>query len=139
MSELAELDFEDLDKFSQKIYKMLWQHPKEARKFMNKEGSLLRKTVLRQYKKLTKRKTGNLWNGVKKGRPYVYAPTNAFTIRVYNKAQHAHLIEYGYTRGKAEHLIKGKNVLGISEKMFEANFTKQAERYVDKLLEKGFG
>ena len=58
-------------------------------------------------------------------------------IRVYNKAPHAHLVEYGYIRGQAGHIIKGKNVLGISEKMFEAHFAKQAERYVDKLLEKG--
>ena len=141
----ANLDYKDLSEFNQNMIKSLKNHPREAKFFINKMGIEFRKVLRNQYKRDTKRKTGNLLKGIKKGKGFFYKPYTAYSVRVFNNARHAHLIELGHkmltknrkTTRKGK--VSGRFVMDKAESQFRSVFERNAEKYIDKLLEKGFG
>lgn len=141
----ANLDYKDLSEFNQNMIKSLKNHPREAKFFINKMGIEFRKVLRNQYKRDTKRKTGNLLKGIKKGKGFFYKPYSAYSVRVFNVAPHAHLIELGHrmltknrkTTRKSK--VSGRFVMDKAESQFRSVFERNAEKYIDKLLEKGFG
>lgn len=119
---------------------------KEIKKFLNKHGNKGRNITLKIAKAKVKKKTGTYHQRIKKGKVYKDGD-NAWTVRVYSNAPHAHLIEYGHDNvkggkkgkgGKVIGKVKGKKVLSKFEKDYAKKFHKDCENLVDELLEKGF-
>lgn len=141
----AVLDYKELSEFNQSMIKSLKEHPREAKFFINKMGIEFRKVLRKQYRRDTKRKTGNLLKGIKKGKGFFYKPYSAYSVRVFNVAPHAHLIELGHrmlTKDKKttkKGKVSGRFVMDKAESQFKDVFEQNCEKYIDKLLEKGFG
>lgn len=141
----VELDFSELSEFNASMLRMVEKDfPNEAKKFMQRAGNALTKDMRQNYRRLTKRKTGNLIRGLSRGRAYFYAG-DEYQIRVKNKAPHAHLIEHGHRvvghkpnmtfKGK---YVKGRHVAGMSANQFGKKYVELADKFVDDLLERGF-
>ena len=114
----------------------------EVYEFLKKAGREQAKWIKKGYKLKTKKKTGNLIKGVKEDKPYVYGK-DEHQIRVYSKAPHAHLIEYGHKmidkNGKpTEHgksFVEGRRIVETERKAFESEFYRMADEFVDDFLE----
>ena len=141
----VEFDFHELTEFQEDVLKSANNNfPKEARNFMQRAGNALAKAVRAGYKAKTGKKTGNLRRGVKRGRAYKWN-RNEWQVRVYNKAPHAHLLEYGHRfrtikrRGwkYTGQYVKGRHVVGAAANAFPGTFNKMCEDFVDEFLEKG--
>ena len=135
-------DFSELTEFQKDVTKLVnYKYPGKAKKLMNKAGTALRKIVKADYKAKTKKKTGLLHKSVSKGKPYQYGGT--WQIRVFNKAPHAHLLEYGHRfrtikrRGwKYTGLyVKGRHIIGDAAEAFTPEFNRMCEDFVDELIE----
>lgn len=138
-------DFHELTEFQKDVLKSANDHyPKEAQKFMRKAGGALAKSIRSGYDSKTKRKTGNLRKGVTRGRVYKWNG-NEWQVRVYNKAPHAHLLEYGHRMvdwrtGKVSQrtpFVKGRHVVGSAANSFPDTFTSMCEDFVEEFLTKG--
>ena len=114
---------------------------------MGRAGNRMRASARAAYREEIKHsKTGNLVKGLSRGRPYIYG-SNEFSIRVTNKAPHAHLYEHGHVLWrhlpgekhavKTERMVKGRHTMANAEKAFQSEFESMADAYVDKLLEEG--
>ena len=142
MSSIIGLDFSELSEFNKETLKLVnTTYPKEAKKFVSRAGNAFRADVKRGYRSQTKRKTGNLLRGAMRGRAYVY-DGDAYQVRVYSKAPHAHLIErghklvyFGHETGK---VVPGKHVVGKAVLDFNDKFADLADKFVDDLLEGGW-
>lgn len=115
--------------------------PKESKKFLNKEGTVLRKDTLKYAKSKVKKETGNYFKGIKKGKVYKYNVNGALSIRVYGASPHAHLIEYGHKKinksGEEVGFVQGKHIFEKSANDFENKFYEDTEQFLDNLIEGG--
>ncbi len=141
----VEFDFHELTQFQKDVLKSANDNfPKEAQKFMRKTGNALAKGIKSGYDAKTGKKTGNLRRGVTRGRVYKWNG-NEWQVRVYNKAPHAHLLEYGHRMinwrtGKQSArtpYVKGRHVVGTAANAFPATFNKMCEEFVDEFLKEG--
>ena len=142
---MISIDMHELTEFKARILKNANdQFPKQARNFMTRIGNAFAKQVKAGYDAKTKKKTGNLRRGVKRGKSYKYNG-NEWQVRVYNKAPHAHLLEYGHRfrtikrRGwkYTGQYVKGRHVVGSAAAAFPPVFEKMCDEFVDELLQKG--
>lgn len=143
---MIEFDFHELTDFDKKILERARQTvPKECKNFMGRTGNAFRRKVRAEYRNTVKKKTGNLLKGIGRGKPYIWSG-NEFQVRVYNKAPHAHLIEYGHKmidwRTKKQtpkkDFVPGKHIVGKVANSFPGEFDRLCEKFVDDLLKKGF-
>ena len=141
----VEFDFRELTEFQKDVMKSANDRfPKQARNFMQRAGNALAKSVRAGYSAKTKRKTGNLRKGVKRGPAYKWNG-NEWQVRVYNRAPHAHLLEYGHRfrtikrRGWkfTGQYVKGRHVVGAAAEAFPGTFNRMCEDFVDKFLQEG--
>ena len=142
----VDFDFHELTDFNRDVLEHVTRtFPSKAKTLMGRAGSALVKQVKAEYKSETKKKTGNLLAGVKRGRPFIYAGSE-FQVRVYNKAPHAHLIEHGHRmidwrtgkRTPKRERVPGKHIVGKVSNRFPGEFEKICDKFVNHLLEKGF-
>ena len=114
--------------------------PREADKFLRKEARKLKKETSARARSKIKKKTGNYIKGIKTGKPYKYKGKDK-SIRVYNSAPHAHLIEDGHVQidknGKSHGFVEGKHIFEDSQRKFNKTFFKDCEDFVDELLNDG--
>lgn len=91
-------EFDDsIDDFVDTVKAIKDVYPNETKKFMQKEGNKLKRQTLKVAGSSALHKiTGNYEKGIKRGKPYTYGSTGAYSIRVYSSANHAHLIEDGH-------------------------------------------
>ena len=82
-------DLEDLEK---EVLRLARKYPKEAKKFLQKQGNKLKAKAKKKAKSKVKVKKGNYLKGFKRGKVYKYKGEED-TVRVYNSMPHAHLIE----------------------------------------------
>ena len=141
----VEIDFHELTEFQKDVMKSANDRfPKQARNFMNRVGNALKSSIMAGYKAKTNRKTGNLRKGLKRGKSYKYNG-NEWQVRVYNKAPHAHLLEYGHRfrtikrRGwkYTGQYVKGRHVVGATAEAFPETYNRMCEEFVDKFLQEG--
>ena len=141
----VEFDYHELTEFQKDVIKSANDRfPKQARNFIQRAGSALAKSVKAGYDSKTKKKTGNLRRGVKRGRAYKWNG-NEWQVRVYNSAPHAHLLEYGHRfrtikrRGwkYTGQYVKGRHVVGAAAEAFPEIFNRMCEEFVDKFLQEG--
>lgn len=147
MSVEAGFDLGDLQALNQKLLLLAEdQFPKEAKKFIRRQGAKCETRLRNAYKTKVKKKSGNLIAGVTRGAPHQYGDT--WQIRVYNNAPHAHLIEHGHVmcdkNGKPilnklgqEVWVDGKYVAANTVNEYKNIYPDEVDQFVDEMLEKG--
>lgn len=150
--------FEKLSEFKQNLMREIKESfPKETEKFIKTEAQKCLKVARKVARKEVGTSKGKKkdWidkksyhKGFKVGKPYKYA--NDLCCRAYNKAPHAHLIEYGHVNvprsskrattraGRAEQATQqrgtgftmGKLVFKIAELEFITQFLNDAEAFM---------
>lgn len=150
--------FEELSEFKQNLMRDIKENfPKETEKFIKEEAQKCLKVARKVARKEVGTSKGKKKNwidkksyhkGFKVGKPYKYA--NDLCCRAYNKAPHAHLIEYGHVNvprsskrattraGRAEQTTQqrgtgftmGKLVFKISELEFISQYLNDAEAFM---------
>lgn len=135
-----EFDISEFTAFEKNLLKLANDTmPKESKKFMNKEGTKLRKITLSKAKQKVKKDSGNYFKSIKKGKVYKYNGT--WSIRDYSYAPHAHLIENGHRivtkDGKEIGFKDGEHVFEEASKQFENEFFSDAQDFIDGVLDKG--
>ena len=125
-----------LDEMTNALGQVQELYPREIKKFMQSEGTKLKNRTLKTAKSNVKKKTGNYFKGIKRGKYYKYSGNGADSIRVYagKPAHHGHLIEYGHKtsnggRTKAYHIFK------TSADAFESTYESDCEKFADKITE----
>lgn len=163
------MEFSDLSDLVKEMYRTAEEvYPKQAKKFLQKEGNKGKRMLKSQTKKATGVKTGNLLGGI--GRTKVFKYKKDFQIRVYNDAPHAHLIEHGHSniktkasrgsqgkipigapvqmvpgrgkpifvQGSKEKFVPGRHPAAKATNALKQEFPKDAEAFVDELIKEGF-
>lgn len=135
-------DTRELEQLNQQFLDLAQnQFPKDAKKFLRDEAGKTRKKLRAATKAATKKKTGNLLRGIDRGPVKKY--NDDFQIRVYNRAPHAHLIEHGHVLWvdgtKTEKFVPGKHVAAKTTLEMKEEFPKDADKFVDDMLDKGLG
>ena len=127
---------EGLDEMTEALNAVQGLYSKEIKKFMQKEGTKLKNRTLKTAKSTVKKKTGNYFKGVKRGKYYKHDGTGADAIRVYTGAPgyHGHLVEQGHTtqtgsRTKAYHTFK------VSADAFEDTYERDCDKFTDTIIE----
>lgn len=104
---------------------------KEAKKLIN-----IQKDVSNN---LVKEDTGNFKKGFKTGKVYKY--DGNFSIRGYNKSNHAHLINNGHRivdkNGKEHGFKAGVHYVEKSNEQFKEQYFEDTQKFLDEALEKG--
>lgn len=125
-----------LDEMTNALGQVQDLYPKEIKKFMQSEGTKLKNRTLKTAKSNVKKKTGNYFKGIKRGKYYKYSGNGADSIRVYagKPAHHGHLVEYGHktkngNRTKAYHTFK------TSADAFESTYESDCNKFADKITE----
>ncbi|WP_238899366.1 HK97 gp10 family phage protein [Clostridium sp. YIM B02500] len=135
-------DFKEMDKFTKDILAMANdQLPKESKKFLRKEGTALKRLVIKTAKTIVGKKTGNYMEGFKRGKAYKYK--GSLAIRVYNSSPHAHLVENGHrqiTKDGEEtgYFVHGYHVVDKASKQFENKYFNDSEKFIEENISKLF-
>ncbi|MFW2490972.1 HK97 gp10 family phage protein [Clostridium chromiireducens] len=138
-------DFKELAIYEKKLLEAATEKmPREARKFVNKEGTKLKRITVKTARAKVKKKTGNYLKSIKKGKPYIYKGNGGYSVRVYHSpkiAPHAHLIEDGHRivnhEGQEVGYKPGLKVVDGSRREFESTFYQDIENFIDDMLGKG--
>lgn len=133
-------DISELTNFENDLIKLANDTmPKESKKFLRDEGTKLKKVTLSNAKAKVKKKTGNYFKGIKRGKVYNY--DGALSIRVYDGSPHAHLIEKGHRQvtknGKEIGWVDGMHIFEESQKEFQNTYYSDSEQFIDNVLDKG--
>lgn len=141
---MAKFDFSELDEFEKNLLGLAeeFERGKEAKKFLRQQGNKLNKENKKQAKLLGLNvKTGNFMKGFKRGKVYKYQGKD-LSIRAYNSAPHAHLLDLGhrvvapYTQ-EEKGFKKGYHFMEKAEQNFEAEYYDAIHEFLDTMLEKG--
>jgi len=130
-----------LDKFSKEILNAAMNFKKgtEAKKFMRREGSKLRKKTKAKAKLLVGKKTGRYLKSIKRGKVYNYKGEKDLSIRAYSTDNKAHLIEKGHIiksrDGKEHGFKKGEYIFEKSNNEFEDQFYEDCSEFIDYMLD----
>ena len=131
-----------LDDFTRTVELISKNYPKEVKKFMQKEGNKLKRLTLKTAKASVNKKTGNYFEGIKRGKYYRHASTGADSIRVYTgaPANHGHLIEHGHEMvthdGKSTgRFVHGRRVFQKAEIEFESTYETDCEKFADEIAD----
>ena len=136
----VEFNIEELNDALKYMDELVEKLPKEANKFLKREAKKLKKDITARAKSKVKKKTGNYIKGIKTGKPYKYKGVDK-SIRVYNSANHSHLVEYGHEQtdknGKSHGFVEGQHIFEDSERKFNNTFFKDCEDFIDEMLNDG--
>ena len=137
---------DDLDQFTRDLLSaaMNFEKGKHTKKFMRDEGSKLRKKTLSEAKSKVKKRTGNLFKGIKRGK--VYKRDGDLAIRVYGadakseeSAPHIHLVNNGHRivdkNGEEHGFVEGVHFFESAERDFQGEFYGDIETMIDELLD----
>lgn len=137
----ASFDSDGIDEISDTMKMIHKIYPAEVKKFLQKEGTKLKKRTLEKARSVIEPHTGNYFKGIKRGRYYKYQ-NKLDAVRVYAgaPAYHAHFVEYGHrmvTRGKKDTglYVRGHRIFGAAADAFEAAYGSDCEEFSDKLAE----
>lgn len=149
-------DIKELEEYEKKLISLAsTKMPNECKKFMRVEGNKLKRVTLANAKAAIKKKSGNYFKSIKRGKAYKYQGNDAWAVRVYSYDPKAHLLEKGHrivTRGKGKKakkhyttlnggiekgFAKGYKVFKKSEQEFQNTFYNDVENFIDEVIEKG--
>lgn len=141
-------DVRELNKLSDDFLKAAKEKfPRKTKNFMGRTGNRMRAKARAAYKSdIRHSKTGNLVRGLSRGRPYIYGK-DEFSVRVANKAPHAHLFEHGHVLWahppgakhavKTERMVDGRHTMARAEKTFRREYESMVDEFVGQLLQEG--
>lgn len=140
----ANFDFSELTKFEEDLLSLAQEveDGKQAKRFLRNSGNKLKRRTIKVAKSRVNKKTGNLFKGIKRGKPYKYAPENSMAVRVYagSPAFHAHLLNYGHRivdkNGKEHGFAKGYHFFEGGAEMYESEYYDDTQKFIDELLDK---
>ena len=139
----ADFDFSELTEFERELLSLAqgFEKGKEAKRFLRNSGNKLKRRTLKHAKASVKKKSGNLFKGIKRGKVYHYPPTGALAVRVYagKPAYHAHLVDKGHrivVDGKEVGFVKGKHFFEAGAKEYEPQYYEDVEKFLDDMLDK---
>jgi hypothetical protein len=142
-------DISELQGFEQNLINdMAKKYPKEMRKFMRKEANKVQEIAKGIAEAEIKKDTGNYLAGFKVGKSKL---KGAYSIKAYNEANHAHLIEDGYNqvaRGEDKKkgmgrrvgtkptgkFVEGKHIYSKAHVKFKSQFESDVQKFADDLL-----
>lgn len=133
-------DFSELDDFSKDLLNLAqdFDKGKQAKAFLRKSGNKLKKATVKHAKTKVKKKTGNLYKSIKRGKPYKYSVNDAMAVRVYG-INHAHLLNNGhrivapYTK-EEKGFAKGYHFFESGASEYEQEWTGDVEDFIDEML-----
>jgi hypothetical protein len=126
-------DISELDRMVQKMMTVANDTmPSKSKKFLKTEAGKLRKVDVSVFKtKGIESRTGNLIKGFKSGKVYKYK--GVLSVRAFNSAPHAHLLNDGWMwtphegQGGNEKFIPGFHFMEDAEKEFEPQYFDDCE------------
>jgi len=125
---MAKVDFSELTKFEEDLLSLAQEleNGKQAKRFLRNSGNKLKRRTVKVAKTRVNKKTGNLFKGIKRGKPYKYYLDGSMAVRVYagSPAFHAHLLDRGHrivspTTGKELGFAKGHHFFEGGADMYE--------------------
>ena len=131
----------ELDDFTKDLFKLAleFENGKQAKKFLTKTGNKLRNESRKLAKMRVGKKTGNLIKGFRRGKIYKYKGKD-LSVRVFNNAPHAHLLNYGHfivnKKGEEIGFAKGHNFMEDAADNFRTKHMKDTEKWLDEMLNK---
>lgn len=133
----------DIDGLIKNFTDVINKTDESAKRFMRKEAQKERRRMLAAAKRKVRKLTGNYLKGFKAGKK-VYQWIDAdYTVRVYNDAPHAHLIENGHRLILGEKFVRwipGRHVMEDTHRKFEDEYAADVEDdladFICKELEK---
>lgn len=136
-------DFREFTEFEEELLDLAKElnNGKEAKKFLRKTGTKLKNRTVKVAKSKINKKTGNLFKGIARGKPYKYYVDGSLAVRVYpkNPANHAHLLNNGHRivdkNGKEHGFAKGYHFFEDGADMYEEEYYKDTEDFLDDLLD----
>lgn len=133
-----EIDAKGLDTFKRELDDLERLFPKQAKQMMLRSGTKARAVVAKNAKQLVQKRTGNYLRSIKRGKVWVDA--QGTKVRVYSRAPHAHLIEYGHRivgKDGTEHGFKeGYHVFGKATQEIESTWNDILEKEFDRIMSK---
>jgi len=134
-------DMSEIDELIEDLQAIEKNRPKAAKSFIRKEGTQLKNKTLRKAKStINKEKTGNYIDSIKRGEPYLYKG-HILSIRAFNSAPHAHLIENGHLltseNGKEIGYVKGRHIFEKAINEFQPYYHKHCRKFVDDVFSDG--
>jgi hypothetical protein len=139
-----DIDMKDLELFDRELEEFQRAYPMEARKLMQRSGNEARKIVLRVARSKVKKKKGNYFRSIKRGKVWVERVRQLYKVRVYTAAPHGHLIEYGHRivghrPDKPELGYKsGYHVFDTAEKEIEREWPRIIAQEYDRIMDEYF-
>ncbi|MBU7320278.1 HK97 gp10 family phage protein [Paenibacillus oleatilyticus] len=140
---MGDFDIQGLKKieaFSRELSDLQKLFPKEAKALMRRSGTKARAIVARRARTSVKKKKGNYFRSIKRGKVWVDASSGEYKIRVYSRAPHAHLIEKGHRivdkNGKEHGFQKGYFVFDKAAAEINNQWTSILEEEFHKIMSK---
>jgi len=139
-----EIDLGELELFEHELEEFQKRYPAETKKLMQRSGNEARKIVLQVAKNKVKKKTGNYFRSIKRGKVWVEKVRREYKVRVYTAAPHGHLIEYGHRivghkPEKPELGFKpGYHVFDTAGKEIEREWTRIIMEEYDRIMDEYF-
>lgn len=95
---MADFDIEGngLETFIRELTNLEEHFPKEAKRLMLRSGAKARTIVAKTARRLVQKQTGNYHRSIKRGRVWIDSSSGEIKVRVYTRAPHGHLLEYGH-------------------------------------------
>ncbi len=146
MGSLVEFDVSEATELTQKMMHMVVKYyPKEAKNFMNRQGTKLKRLTKDTYREYTEKRTGTLLKGVKKRPAHKYK--GEWQVRIVNTAtdeknkNYSGAIERGhpvFSHGKeTDFYADGRYPATHAKNRFRRQFFSEVDDFVDQLIEKG--
>ncbi len=138
----AGFEIEGIDEFTNNLELIQKVFPDEVKKFMRAEGNKLKK-VTKGKASIVNKKTGNLLEGVKRGKFYKFDGKGAIRVYAGSPARHGHWLEYGHRM--VGHLpdkkdsglyVRGFRIFRSAASSFEGTYQQDCEKFVDEIMAK---
>ncbi|MFD2752383.1 HK97 gp10 family phage protein [Virgibacillus siamensis] len=133
-----EIDTRNLDVLKREIDDLQKLYPKQAKQMMARSGAKARTIVSRKARQLVKKKTGNYFKSIKRGK--VWKDDDGVKVRVYSRAPHAHLLEYGHRivdkAGNEHGFQEGFHVFDKASHEIESEWDDILEKEFERMLSK---
>lgn len=140
---MAKFDFKELTDFEEELLDLAkdLDNGKHAKRFLRSSGTKLKNRTVKVAKSRVKKKTGNLFKGIARGKPYKYYLDGSMAVRVYpkNPANHAHLLNDGHRivdkNGKEHGFAKGYHFFEGGADEYENEYYEDTQNFIDDLLD----
>ena len=142
MATKLKIDLGEVEAFTNTLRKLPEEKMKERKKFMRRQGSILRRDTARMARSRVnkvavnrrkyQREAGQYHKSIKRGKWYLYG-NEVDCIRVYSYDPIAHLIEGGWTPvlrdGRSGSHVAGKNIFKDAADAFEPKFNAACDQF----------